>query len=68
MDWLNIFSYFTEIGLKKCILMDLELNKLDFHLQDIIIGRVTWKLINLPIKKLELLIERHEIIFNDGNI
>lgn len=48
--------------------MDLELNKLDFHLQDIIIGRVTWRLVNLPIKKLELTIERHELIFSQGNI
>jgi vacuolar protein sorting-associated protein 26 len=51
-----------EVGIEECLLIDFEYNKSNYHLKDCIVGKVSFHLVRIKIKLMEIAIVRREII------
>lgn len=51
-----------EVGIEECLHIEFEFTHSVFHLKDCIIGKVSFNLVRIKIKKMELSIIRHETV------
>lgn len=56
-----------EVGIEECLHIEFEYNKADFHLNDVVVGRVNFLLVRIKIKYMELAILRRESILSRSN-
>ena len=57
-----------EVGVEDCLHIELEYNKTMYHLQDVIIGRISFLLVRIKIKHMEIDILRKESTSSEPNI
>jgi len=56
-----------EVGIEECLHIEFEFHKKHYHLQDVVIGRINFRLVRLKIKHMEISLLRKEIIGADPN-
>lgn len=56
-----------EVGIEECLHIEFEYNKNRYHLKDVIIGKVSFLLVRIKIKYMELAIIKREITGSGAN-
>lgn len=56
-----------EVGIEDCLHIEFEYTKSNYHLKDCLVGKVSFQLVKLKIKSMEIGIERRET-FGTGQV
>jgi vacuolar protein sorting-associated protein 26 len=55
-----------EVGIEDCLHIEFEYNQSNFHLQDVVVGRIYFLLVRIKIKHMELVVVKRESVSTSG--